>query len=383
MSKGKLSVVVGGQFGSEAKGHVVDFLSRTSNNHSALSERVVSVVRVGGPNAGHTVYGRCPKACGDLAAGNHSKEQHPWRLRTIPVGVVSNEHSRLYIAAGSEVDPEVLWSEINDLKNAGYSTTGRLMIDQSATWLEASHIDEERLSDLTERLGSTAKGIGAARADRIWRTAKTFGHYVDESGLDASVFEATETRWRIEDDLDIGGHVIIEGTQGYGLGLHTDHYPQVTSGDCRAIDFLAQAGISPWAANVGQLDVWITVRTRPIRVAGNSGPLLGETSWEAIGLPEEKTTVTQKVRRVGKFDPSVVRDAVWANGGPADNVRIALMMVDYEIPEVAGKMSISQLEPETYSKLLELCYRIFNLTGAKVGLVGTGPNTMIDVRDKA
>ena len=64
----------------------------------------------------------------------------------------------------------------------------------------------------------------------------------------------------------------------------------------------------------------MVVRSFPIRVAGNSGPLFGETTWEEIarnaGREEdlrEYTTVTQRLRRVGRFDVELVRRALAVN----------------------------------------------------------------------
>ncbi len=320
---GKLLVVAGAQYGSEAKGHVVDQLSRAD-----IAGANVVVVRVAGPNAGHTVYGVCPSDC--TPDGSHMSGDvwigHPWRLRSVPVGAVSNRYADLVIAAGSEIDRDVLLSEVTALDAAGYNVSSRIRIDAQATVLEPKHVNQEVADQIQKRLGSTAKGIGAARADRIWRYAQVWGDGKDpESRVDTAAY----IRARLADDAT----VIIEGTQGYGLGLHAGHYPQCTSSDCRAIDFLAMAGVSPWWPEVTEFAVWLAARVRPIRVAGNSGPMKGETSWSDLGLPEELTTVTQKVRRVGEWDGELVARAVHANGG-APVVRLALTMADQIFDEI-------------------------------------------------
>lgn len=385
---GRVSVVTGGQFGSEAKGAVAGFLASSDvepyrmNAYQVPANRSVVCVRVGGPNAGHTVYGRCPTDCTDahrnVAGDEDFAMAHPWRLRQIPVAAVTNPTAQLLIAAGSEVDMNVLRDEWNALNSAGYSLRGRLNIDVSATLLEERHITEEVGSKLNSRIGSTAKGIGAARADRIWRKADTMRLLYDLMRamgvllVDSTTFLTTR--------LEVGAHVVIEGTQGYGLGLHTDYYPQVTSGDCRAIDFLAQAGLSPWSKAISDLDVWVVARTYPIRVAGNSGPLQGETSWSELGLAPEKTTVTKKVRRVGEWDGSLVKRAVEANGGGDFNprVRLALMMADYKIPELKGARNVR--DEETGKRLASLIREVEGEVRARVALVGTGPTSIIDLR---
>jgi adenylosuccinate synthase len=96
------------------------------------------------------------------------------------------------------------------------------------------------------------------------------------------------------------------------------------------------AGISPWDSAVTEFEVWVVFRTRPIRVAGPSGPLPGETTWDALGLQPEYTTVTGNLRRVGAWDAERAAAAVRDNGG-APVVRLAFTMLDQAFPEVAGE----------------------------------------------
>lgn len=384
---GRVSVVTGGQFGSEAKGAVAGYLASSKQNNSGLP---VVCVRVGGPNAGHTVYGNCPEVCRSHQSDDYFEKTghiavkdswwlHPWRLRQIPVAAVTNPEAQLLIAAGSEVDMAVLRDEWRQLDSAGYKIGHRLNIDYHATLLEERHITEEMGDGLNGRIGSTAKGIGAARADRIWRKAKVMQSQYDAIRSMGALFVDSTTYLAMR--LEVGTHVVIEGTQGYGLGLHTEFYPQVTSGDCRAIDFLAASGLSPWAPYVSDLDVWVVARTYPIRVAGNSGPLIGETSWDELGLAPEQTTVTKKTRRVGEWDPRLVQRAVWANGGPFNNrVRVALMMADYKIPEIAGKERMGDLTADEQDRLMGLVKEVEADVDARVGLVGTSPTTIIGIR---
>jgi adenylosuccinate synthase len=313
----KLQVIVGGQAGSEGKGAVA--------GHLAAQLDAPTCIRVAGPNAGHTVVN--PKTGTRLA------------LRQIPVGVVTNPAAIGCIAAGSEVDLDVLAAELEMLRQDEIYLHGRLFIDPSATVLLPSHIEQEKQLDLTGRVGSTGKGIGAARADRIMRSAPTIRDMYDARqdvfgpALVANVGPYAVGR---------GQPIQIEGTQGYQLGLHHRFYPQVTSSDCTALDFLAMARINPWNVRPSDLEVWVVFRPYPIRVAGNSGPMHEERTWQDLNLPEEKTTVTQKVRRVGLFDPYEAADAVAANSvmfpveGGINPLRLALTMADQLDPELAG-----------------------------------------------
>lgn len=358
---GSLSVVVGGQYGSEGKGAIAAFLTSPTLEQPGP----VVCVRVAGPNAGHTVMGRGPDG--------EAEGTYPWRLRTVPVAAVSNAAADLVIAAGSEIEPAVLLHEIEWLESAGYQVKNRLYIDGQATILEEKHKQAEAEKGLTAKLGSTGKGIGAARAARIMREADLARHY-----FDAKDFHVVKTDAFIRKALNDGGHVVIEGTQGYGLGLHAGHYPMCTSSDARAIDFCAMAGVSPISSWVRDFRVWSVMRTFPIRVAGNSGPMLGETSWDELGLEPELTTVTQKVRRVGAFDYDLAAAAVEANGGPAV-VDVALTMFDYVFPEYKnrhGWLFFDNLsaDAQRYIEAIETA------SGALVKLLGTGPSTVLQVQ---
>lgn len=298
---GNVVVVVGGQFGSEGKGAVAGWLAHRAWAHD---QRLVAV-RVAGPNAGHTVV----------------HEGRTVSLRQVPVAAVTHPGADLVIAAGSEVDPLVLNAEIDMLDSLGYNVSSRLMVDQGATIITEAHAKRE--TEMAANGTSTGKGIGAARAARLMRKAQTLG-FPEHSGATSELLRHA---------LREGATVLIEGTQGYGLGLHTPYYPWVTSSDCRAVDFMAMAGVSPWAPEVQSVMVWVVVRNRAIRIAGDSGPLEGETSWADLGVEPEYTTVTKKVRRVGGFMPELVKQAIRANGGPGPNVKVALTHLDHEIED--------------------------------------------------
>lgn len=315
------------------------------------------MIRTGGPNAGHTVL---------------DERGQVYKLRQLPTAAISAPGATIAIAAGSLVDCDVLFQEVKD---TGIWADGDqvVYIDPQATILEPRHIERER-ADAGLAGWSTQKGIGAARADRIRRTAAIardwdFGVLPVEV---APVDQLVRSCW------SGGVDILIEAAQGYGLGLHTDYYPKTTSADCRAIDALADCGISPWEFGV-QPDVWLAVRPNPIRVAGVSGELKGETSWEQLGMEVERTTVTNKVRRVGAWDPELVRQAILANGGPADNVKVCLTMADKVIPAIKGLTDRSQLGDVDGPALEPLNWwrqEIWKL-GARVCAIGTGPDTMM------
>lgn len=352
MNRPQLQIVVGGQYGSEGKGHVA----------GQLAARLDSplVIRTGGPNAGHTIVG---------------PDGQVHKLRQLPTAAVSNPNAQLGISAGSLIDPAVLEQELIELGLD--QTPERLIIDPAATIIERAHKDAER-ADQSLANWSTQKGIGAARADRIWRQAQTVGGYYRDhyEGWFLQTSVASVARGK----LATGQSVLIEAAQGYGLGLHTSFYPKTTSADCTAIDALADVGLYPhWVLAGSELLIWVVVRPYPIRVAGDSGPLAGETTWGELGLEPERTTVTNKIRRVGRWDPSLVAGAIWANGGPASNVVVALTMVDQVVPAVRGMTTVEDLSslPENDHLLLSSWMHRLEALGSRVQAIGTGPATMV------
>lgn len=369
---GELHVVVGGMFGSESKGRVtasiIDKLLRKR------PDRNVTCIRVAGPNAGHIVWATPPKAIAEanLSITPTKPPMEKFPMRQIPVGFVQ-PNCRLYIGPGSEISIAVLQEELNLLETAGFQVRNRLFISPQATILEPRHAQEE--AALVGAIGSTGKGIGAARSDRIWRRAQLAG-------------DSLELRELIEDKYIRDIHdqinrttqedVVIEGTQGFGLGLHAGYYPKCTSSDCRAIDFIAMSGISPWSSGFWreELAIHVVIRPYPIRVAGDSGELKNETTWDELGLAAEKTTVTQKVRRVGQFDPDLVIRAVEANG--TNHSQLHLAMADQLVPEcrfMDDATDLRVLAPAARRKLWEFIQALpYN---EKLSSLGTGPVSQI------
>ena len=363
-----LEVVTGGQFGSEAKGHVTAQVLR--RNAESLRRLQINM-RVAGPNAGHTAY-------------TEDEDRTAFALRQVPVGAVLNDPNILLaIGPGSEIDPPVLMDEIQRLEAAGIPVGERLFIDPEATILDPEHHEAETNQQMHERLGSTGKGIGAARADRIMRRARRLIDAPEVLGDLRDLLPTSKTfpihilpMQQLADRIeDINQHtgvtsIVIEGTQGYGLGLHAGFYPFCTSSDCRAIDFVAMSGIGTYNVQVA----WVVFRPYPIRVAGNSGPLKDETTWDALGLDPEFTTVTKKMRRVGQWDGDLARAAIKANGG-VPKARIALTMADQLSPAIRGVTSWEDLKADNV--FMEHYHRIVGDLGTHPLLITTSPNTAV------
>lgn len=286
-----VSIVVGGQFGSEGKGKVALELVR---HHSRSA---VIVVRVGGPNSGHTAYDRDGKK---------------WALRQMPAACV-DKNVDVVFPAGSYIEPELLLREIAELDYP----LDRIRISPFARVITAEHRDWEQQAGITKAIGSTGSGVGAAVLAAVARNAENLALSSPSVGENELLRSFThDVGAYLDTALSRNGRVIIEGTQGFGLSLlDSGFWPQATGRCTTAAGALAEAGLSPRVVD----NVTLVLRSYPIRVAGESGPLAGELTWEEVGKRtcktglEEFTTVTQKLRRVGEFDSHLVRRAISAN----------------------------------------------------------------------
>lgn len=292
-----VSIVVGGQFGSEGKGKVAHWLAGTMGASAAI--------RVGGSNSGHTAMN--PRGEAVVFRQLPTAALLPGVLSVIP--------------AGSYIDTAILLDEIRRTSLSPES----LVIDPHAAVITDEDLHWERTQGLRERIGSTLSGTGAAVMRRIARDG-TATSAANDRQLQPYVRPTTPILRAL---LDRGARIVLEGTQGFGLSLlHGTDYPCVTSRDTTAAGFLAEAGLSPRDVD----DVVLVTRAFPIRVPGPSGVLPNEIDWATLGReaesPEpivEYTSVTRSVRRVARFDGDVVRKAIEAN----NPTRIVLNHLDY------------------------------------------------------
>jgi adenylosuccinate synthase len=185
-----------------------------------------------------------------------------------------------------------------------------------------------------------------------------------------------DTSELLESVLAAGDRVLIEGTQGFGLSpLHGNSWPKATGRDTTAAAFLSEAGVSPLHVD----DVVLVIRSFEIRVAGNSGPLAHETTWDELSrlrgafIEPEETSVTRRVRRVGHFDPEIVRRAIVANAP----TRIALNHLDYVDPQPATAAKALSAKARSFVDFVEDAIK------REIDLVGTGPDSTIYTRERA
>ena len=292
-----VTVVVGGQYGSEGKGKVAYI--------EAQREHATIAIRVGGSNSGHTVY--------DADGRRHI-------FRHLPAAALLPD-VLCVLGPGCLIDPVILRGE---LERAALPAQ-RLCIDPMAFVITEAHKRRETTSGLREQIGSTMSGTGAALIDRIQRRSDV---NLASCHPFLSGFVGDPVRGLLRKALRGNERVVLEGTQGFGLSnLQSPDYPFVTSRDTTAAAFISEAALSPMDVD----QIVLVIRTYPIRVGGNSGPLPRETSWAKVGQLTgqtqlvEYTTVTGRRRRVAEFDGEIVRAAIAANAPTS----IVLNHVDY------------------------------------------------------
>lgn len=344
-----VDVLVGGQWGSEGKGQIVDYLAPEYDY----------LVRVGGPNAGHTVY----------------EEPEPYKFHVLPSGT-RHSTAKLIIGPGAVINLDRLLQEIRECD----VEVGRLAVDPHAMVINDEDIAAE--VELTKAIGSTGQGVGHATARRILgrkpgavRVAEHF------SELDPYL---RPTREVLDLAFREGKRILLEGTQGTGLSLYHGSYPFVTSRDTTVGGCLAEAGIAPSRVR----KIVMVCRTYPIRVespkGGDSGPMGTPIEWKDVAerseldleeiLRIEKTTTTNRDRRVAEFNWELLRTAASLNA-PTD---IALTFADYIHKSNREARRFEQLSTET----IRMVEEIERIAAAPVSLIVTkfGPRSIIDRR---
>jgi adenylosuccinate synthase len=332
------TIVVGGQYGSEGKGKIVALCAEL--------RKEPWVVRCGGPNSGHTV---CING-------------EPQVLRQVPAAA-GHQNSLLLLSAGCVIDEDLLLWEADRLA----LPRERLIVDPRAVLVSAADREAER--GIVASIGSTGSGTGEALIRRMSRAAGV---------ALAGASERLRERTRVESVapllhryLDRGGEVIIEGTQGFGLSLlHGPDYPYVTSRDTSAAAFVSEVGLSPRQVD----EIVMVIRTWPIRVGGPSGDLPQEVSWEEVqrvsGAPEvfpEYTSVTNRLRRVARFDLAAVKRACDYNR-PTQLAVMGIDRLDYQNYRAGSWLGLTPVAQAFVCSLEKECH-------VRVGWVGTGFRT--------
>lgn len=272
-------LIVDGQWGSTGKGLIAGYLALKRSPDTAVCNF--------GANAGHTTV---------------LDDGRVVMVQILPSAIISPSVKNIMIGPGAIVDPLVLAGEMDRYKDLLYGK--QIFIHESASVICQDHRDREAAS--LNRISSTCKGVGASQTDKIMRIPNAIARENDDLGhLNVKVITVSEfTKLLIESKL-----LQIESAQGLELGINSGGwYPYCTSRDINIHQILSDCGI-PYCMK--KPEVIVSMRTYPIRVGnafdkegnqiGTSGPVYDdqrEVTWEELGVPFERTTVTKKIRRV-------------------------------------------------------------------------------------
>jgi adenylosuccinate synthase len=302
--------VVGGQWGDEGKGKIVDLLSGAAD--------VVARYQ-GGPNAGHTVH-----------AGGRK-----FQLHHVPSGILHPETTCI-VGNGMVLLPGSFLEEMRTLREAGIRLEDRLFISTRAHVILPIHVER----DITEEeagggIGTTRRGVGPAYEAKYSRHGLRVEDLLDAdrlrarleravpAGQVASTLEALgpfidairphvdDTVVRLNDHLDGGDRVLFEGAQGTLLDVDHGTYPYVTSSSSCAAGISAGLGVGPTrvGAVLGVMKAYCT------RVGAGPMPteLRDEVGDRLRERGREYGTTTGRPRRCGWFDGVVARHAARIN----------------------------------------------------------------------
>lgn len=290
----KMDVLVDLQFGSTGKGALAGYLS-VKNDYDA-------VVSCNMPNAGHTAY----------SPDTGEKFMH----KVLPSGVFGGNLRTIGIGPGAVFDPERLleeWAHLTDY----YRRTGKriptLLIHEACGILTPKHreIEQSTLS----RISSTMQGSAEALISKIRREDNAIAkfnadkiHKLLDHGPALIVNQNSWLSAMWDRRL-----ILAEGSQGYSLSISAGFYPYCTSRDCTVGRVIADCSLPARWIN----KVYGSARVHPIRVGNTPDGYSGgwyrdqiETSFEELGVEPEKTTVTQRVRRIATFSAVQIREAM-------------------------------------------------------------------------
>lgn len=318
-------VLVGAQWGDEGKGKATDL----------LGDRVEYVVRYqGGNNAGHTVV------IGDKK----------FALHLLPSGILTPDCTPV-IGNGVVVDLEVLFREIDGLNAKGVDTS-RLLISANAHIITPYHVTVDKVSErfLGKRaIGTTGRGIGPTYGDKMGRLGirvqdlfdpsillqKVEGALTQKNEILVKVYNraavrpqevvdhllsfaerlrpmVADTALVLNNALDAGKTVLLEGGQGTLLDVDHGTYPFVTSSNPTAGGATTGSGIGPTKIT-GVIGILKAYTTRvgsgpfPTELFDQWGEFLRKTGGE-VGV------TTGRNRRCGWFDAPIARYATRING---------------------------------------------------------------------
>ena len=410
-----VNVVIGGFYGDEGKGKIIDYLA---------SDADITIRYSGGNNAGHTII----------------VDGKKFAFHLIPSGIL-NKNTKAVIGNGVVVDPKVLIEEMKMVEENGYSVEN-LCISDKAHVIMPYHIAMDKLLEElrgNNKIGTTARGIGPTYCDKYERIGIRIGDLIsdkfeervrenvkrkndifklygkEEFDADKIIAEYKEyakllkpyimdTVILVHKAIEDGKNILCEGAQATLLDIDYGSYPFVTSSSPCIGGVCTGTGIGAKYIN----EVYGVIKAYSSRVG--EGPYITEQNNE-IGdtireLGHEYGTTTKRPRRCGWLDVVALRYAVMINGltgiainhldtiGKLDKIKLAVaynhkgdINMDFSTnPEYLSECEVVYEEfegnfgdisniksrkdlPEKAKKYLS---RIEELAGCPIKFIGTG-----------
>ena len=321
----QVAVVLGTQWGDEGKGKIVDILAKQYD--------IVARAQ-GGSNAGHTIY---------------NDEGKQFKLHLIPSGIL-NEKTQCVIGNGVVVNLPGLLDEIQGLEENGiYDVKERVVVSDRAHILLEMHMEVDGLREKEtsgRSIGTTKRGIGPAYASKAIRNGLRICDLRDANIFEEKlrrIIDDARARWGdeldvnmtlevskyatiaktilpmmrdtvslVNDAIDGGRRVLIEGANATMLDVDFGTYPFVTSSNPSIGGILTGLGVAPQkiGAIIGVAKAYST------RVGSGPYPteVFGQLAEDLREKGGEYGTTTGRPRRVGWLDIVALRYATRING---------------------------------------------------------------------
>ena len=318
-----VTVVIGGFYGDEGKGKVIDYLS---------ADNKYAVRYSGGNNAGHSVEVNGIK----------------FAFHLLPSGILY-DNVKAILGNGVVIDPKVLIEEINNLKEKGYKVDNLYISEKAHLILPYHIILDEALEEMREgnKLGTTKRGIGPAYCDKYERSGRRMEDFVSKrfkellkeninnKNLILKAYKKPKLKFNeiykeykeyakilkpyvcdtvtmLHNAIRKGEKILCEGAQASLLDIDFGSYPFVTSSNPTIGGAITGTGIG--AKYIGE--VYGVIKAYSSRVG--SGPfvteLLDETGDKIRELGHEYGVTTKRPRRCGWLDLVSIRYSCMING---------------------------------------------------------------------
>ncbi len=348
---GQIAAVLGGQWGDEGKGKLIDILA---------SDYDIIVRATGGANAGHTVYIPDPGQKGQIKK---------FIFHQMPSGVLHPDKIGV-IANGCVVHLPTFFEEVSFLKENGIDVEGRVFISDRAHLVFEYHKLIDKLQEESKgksKVGTTGRGIGPAYTDKFSRTGIRLHELEDMERFAMHMRNNVETLKKMYDfDFDVeaeieyylgilsqirpyikdtgrylndaindGKKLLLEGANGTLLDIDHGTYPYVTSSNASIGGIVTGSGISAMKIDsaIGIMKAYCTrVGAGPFPTELND--TLGEKMRTTGG---EFGSTTGRPRRCGWFDAVASKYSATLNGLTCINLTKLDVLDDFDTIKIGTK----------------------------------------------